>query len=84
MEVAWFQFSSRPAIAFTLNFPTTFILMVIVWVSSANKDGRNDTQQILHTDRFWFNHIFFSAQQALYIYDIDRIIQNAGVIYCSM
>ena len=59
--------SSWPATGPTLNFPTKFILMVIICVSSANKDGINDTQQILHTDRFWFHHRLFSSQQALYI-----------------
>ena len=34
--------SSWPATGPTLNFPTKFILMVIICVSSANKDGIND------------------------------------------
>ena len=49
--------------------------------SSANRDGRNVAQQILHTDRFRFHQRLFSSQQELYIYYIDRIIQNYCVIY---
>jgi hypothetical protein len=44
-------------------------LMVIVWVSSANRDGSNDTQQVLHTDMFGFYHRYFFALQALYLLD---------------
>ena len=76
--------SSWPATGPTLNFPTKFILMVIVWVSSANKYERNDTQQILHTDRFRFHHrLFFCSTSTLYV-EVYMILIEKSKLWCYL